>query len=222
MKPVAKPILLALFLPFFTFCAAGPAAADANGRMIRLEGKVTVDGAAAELNMAVAPGARIITGSGASCEITFNDRNIIRLFENSDMVLDLGRPEKQISLKSGALANVIKKLRGLLPSRTAWFSVETPTAVAGIRGTSFFVKVENDVSSYICCCNGAIEVKDGDDRTRRDIEAAHHKAVRLTKTDDAVSITDAPMLYHEDDELEATAGRIGVQIDWNVIDREME
>ena len=51
------------------------------------------------------------------------------------------------------------------------------------------------------------------------MEAAHHASCRIVEDRGATSVSKAPMLYHTDADMEGLAARVGVSIDWNIIDR---
>ena len=91
--------------------------------------------------------------------------------------------------------------------------------MAGVRGTCFLVKVEDDNNTYICCCNGAIHLEGAGGEFTRNLAAPHHREVRITRSGTGLSMTAAPMLYHTDEDVEAIAARIGEKIDWTKIDK---
>ncbi len=114
-------------------------------------------------------------------------------------------------------ALVLKKLATLTGAPT--FTVRTPSAVAGVRGTSFFINAVDARTTYICSCNGAVHVEDLRGGSAQDIVAAHHKAVVVTSTDTGATVADSTLLYHTDADLEKVASDIGVTIDWTTPDR---
>ena len=91
--------------------------------------------------------------------------------------------------------------------------------MAGVRGTCFLVKVEDDNNTYICCCNGSIHLEGTAGEFTRNLAAPHHREVRVTKSATGLSMAAAPMLYHSDADVEAIAARIGEKIDWTKIDK---
>ena len=97
--------------------------------------------------------------------------------------------------------------------------MRTPSAVAGVRGTSFFMKVESPTSTYVCACNGVVQVLGADGSLLKELVGSHHKGVRIQEAGGAPQLTDAPLLYHTDADLEKVAADIGYTIDWNVVDR---
>jgi hypothetical protein len=222
-----KKIVAALIFSFLIFSVlssfssslAGP---EGNGKIIFVSGNVHVDGKLAEVGMMVEIGSTLNTGKNSFCEIVFDEKNVFKIFENSETILDFTTESKGIFLKTGAIASVVKRLISFTDLKRYRYAVRTPTAVAGVRGTSFYVRVEKDDSTYICCCNGAICLEDSAGEDLRHIEASHHKAVRLKKIQDRVFMTPEEMLYHTDQGMERLAEKINVRIDWNEIDREIE
>jgi hypothetical protein len=99
------------------------------------------------------------------------------------------------------------------------FTIKTSTTAAGVRGTCFLVKVEDDNNTYICCCNGAIRLEGDGGQFSQNLAAPHHREVRVTRSDTGLSLNAAPLLYHTDGDVEAIAARIGETIDWTKIDR---
>ena len=84
------------------------------------------------------------------------------------------------------------------------------------------MKIENQKKTYICDCNGVIQVSDIDGKNSRTVEAKHHKGMRIIKTGSGFSLRNAGMLYHNDADMEILAEKIGYAIDWSEIDRDAE
>ncbi|HVA66024.1 MAG TPA: FecR family protein [Elusimicrobiota bacterium] len=138
-----------------TLAAASPAAvlgqasAPASGandwdvRVVSTQGAVEVFPAGAAGSVAAAAGMpldqgdRVTTGPGASAEVGFDGLHLISLNEDSDFVLRSdSRASTMLSLKSGGL---LAKIQHLLSGQA--LMVETPEAVAAVRGTEFGVNV---------------------------------------------------------------------------------
>ena len=91
--------------------------------------------------------------------------------------------------------------------------------MAGVRGTCFFVKVEDDNSTYVCCCNGSLHLEGVVGEFSKNIAGSHHREVRVTRAGGETEVSSAPLLYHTDEDVEAIAAKIGETIDWTKIDR---
>jgi len=205
---------LLLALPAAAFAAAAPA----QGTISYLEGNVTVDAAPASIGDAVPFGATVRTAQGSFCEITFRQRNVIRLEELTSFVFNPGNLQVGSVLQRGSLSLVLKNLVKTGQGDKSFY-VRTATATAGVRGTSFFMKVEDPSTTYVCLCNGALRLDDGTQVTGMDLEAAHHLSYRVINRGGTPSLEKAPMLYHTDDSMQALAGKIGYAIDWTTVDR---
>ena len=210
-------IILGLLFYLLTACSTN-SVESGNGKIIFLVGKVILNNVQAKIGDAIMPDSKIITEENSSCDIVFSDKNIIHIGEKSDVVLNITEKLKKIKLNSGFIVNILKNLEKLANSMLTSYTVETSTAVAGVRGTSFFVKVEDPNNTYICDCNGIIETQNINGSEKKQIAAKHHQAVRFTKTEKGIILGSAPMLYHTDQDLEALASKINVNINWTKID----
>jgi ferric-dicitrate binding protein FerR (iron transport regulator) len=195
-----------------------PAFAAETASIVYLEGTVTLNGSPAAVGDTVPAGALVQTGPDSICQIVFNARNIIHLAADTSLRLDPAVVSRGATLQKGTIAMV---LRNLAPSRPGEvkFTIRTSSTVAGVRGTCFLVKVEDDNNTYICCCNGSIHLEGTGGEFTRNLAAPHHREVRVTKSSTGLSMAAAPMLYHSDADVEAIAARIGEKIDWTKIDR---
>jgi hypothetical protein len=210
--------VLLVCLAAFAALGGSAFAAASQGEITYMEGQVTIDRVPASIGDLVPLGATVRTEKLSQCEIVFRQRNILRLAEETALVFNPGNLQTGSSLQKGALSLVLKNL---VPGASGdhSFFVRTPTAAAGVRGTSFFMKVEDAHTTYVCLCNGAIALSDGSPPGRTPVEAAHHASWRIIEDRGATTVIKAPMLYHTDADMEGLAERIGVSIDWNSIDR---
>lgn len=206
-----------LLFYFVTACTMNTTESK-NGKIIFIAGKVMLNNVQAKINDAIMPDSKIITEEKSTCDIVFSDKNILHIGEKSDVVLNITEKLKKIKLNSGFIVSILKNLGKLANSMLNAYTVETSVAVAGVRGTSFFVKVEDPNNTYICDCNGIVEVKDISGAEKEVVKAKHHQAVRFTKTKTGILVKPAPQLYHKDKDLEAIASKINVHIDWTKIE----
>jgi ferric-dicitrate binding protein FerR (iron transport regulator) len=181
-----------------------------------LQGSVLIDGKETELGAALPQRFIVQTGPGARCDLIFNGGNVLSVGQNGLAEFDFASLVATVRLESGGLSSVLKKLESLAAKDS--FIVNTETAVAGVRGTSFCVWVD-DKSSYICACNGAVRTIDANGSNEELLEASHHAARLYSKAGAGISKETAAMLHHTDELLESVASRIGYVIDWTRIDR---
>ncbi|EPE84665.1 sigma factor regulatory protein, FecR/PupR family [Leptospira noguchii str. 1993005606] len=98
----------------------------------------------------------ILTGAGGALDISLTDSSIVRVKENSKLILKQLREDNgfqiKINLASGRVLNIIEKEK-----KTSNFYVETPSAVAAVRGTSFEVNASEN-ESMVFVVEGTVEV----------------------------------------------------------------
>ena len=183
-----------------------------NGEISYTEGTVLLNGIKAEIGDSVTNGDNIITEADSVCEVVFNERNIIQI--GADSLFSIGSSSSiDFSLEKGSLAAVADKLNKIAAMKER-LVVKTPSAVMGIRGTLFFIKVEDENSSYLCVCRGKANTYNGEGKSRKLIEADHHKATRFIRSGGSFKRESAGLLYHDDASMEKLAEKIGIDVEW--------
>jgi len=210
-----RNLALSSILLAFALFAAQAAPAPGRGVVVFFEGDVRIDGRQAEIGAVLAAKALIETGSGASCEIVFDRKNALRVGQNAVASLDFSGPVKQVSLTKGGLTSVLRKLGKA--SGGDRFRVTTPTVVAGVRGTSFCIWVDES-STYVCACNGSVRTIDAKGSNAQDLSAAHHVARNYVSKDGAIEVSPAGVEHHSDASVESLAARIEERLDWSKLD----
>ena len=196
---------------------AGPTAGVARGEITYLEGEVAVDDAAAEFGQPVGTDNVIQTGPDSLCEVVFLTGNIIRIDAETIATLALTDDRRSLSIERGSVATVAKNLTALTTAGAERLRIETPTAVGGVRGTSFFVRVFPDGRTYLCTCNGSVHLATATEDDGETIRAPHHRCFYLTRTDAGITVEETGMIYHDDSLIEDVAARIGREIDWTTV-----
>lgn len=136
-----KTLLVLMLLP--PAARADEPQGDWDARLSAVSGEVRIfvsggdaEGVAAEKDMPLDVGDRLLTGDGGSAEISFEGGSVMSLQENSDFTLeDIRKKDSTLSLAFGRLLAKIGALGG------GGLRVRTPTAVAAVRGTEFGVEV---------------------------------------------------------------------------------
>ncbi len=208
-----KKIIVCFFLITIFFNCNKTKISD--GKIIFLAGNVTVNGHKAKLHEVITAGYSVQTADNSYCEIVFNEKNIIRLSGRSHIIYNISGEKSVINVYSGSLAGVLKRLTTKDGEK---LSIISPTTIAAIRGTSFYIKVENPQNTYFCDCNGIIELFDINKIEKKEIKALHHKAYNVILKNNKTVFKKAQMLYHRDKDIEGVAKKIGVTIDWTKID----
>jgi hypothetical protein len=115
--------------------------------------------APAELDQVLTILDEIVTDSTSRAEVTFDNGSRIKINPRSDLVLDelswaAGDKQSKISLKINA-GKIYAKINQLSGQKDI-FSVATPTAVAGIRGTDFVLESQPDLTALLSVWDGNI------------------------------------------------------------------
>lgn len=103
----------------------------------------------------------IRTGSGGTTRLSFDDGSVVVLSSSSLLRLDEmgkkdGRPRVLLRLLGGQVRATVSKAYGTGEGR---FEIETPTAVASVRGTEFIVTYDTvSADSEVICIEGSVEV----------------------------------------------------------------
>ena len=154
--------------------------------------KIVSDGKTVSANVGdkITEGMIVKTGPKAIVDIYF-EGSVIRILEKSSVVmkelvknLTDSKELTELYVENGQVfSKVTRKL-----TDGEKFRVNTPTAVAGVRGTEFLVS-EEDGKSNIACIDGTVAVKEtaSDDSTFVDVEAGKEANVEKGKP---VSVSD--------------------------------
>ncbi len=147
----------------FLAFAAGPAQAEpGTGAISFVEGDVEVirggQTLPAELGMAIQARDIVQTRPGGTADVSMNGKAGVRLLPETEAELsETGDSSMRVEVRSG---NVILNLEKL--PATSSFQLETPTAIASVRGTQFWGRVDlqqadNPVTT-LAVREGSIEV----------------------------------------------------------------
>jgi len=210
-----KKIVVAVALLMLISCAKKKE--DIKTTILNYTGTVTVNGkVVASTGEVIKYGDVIQTGDLSLCELIINEKNILRLGQQSKLAFNISEKENTIDLVEGWLAGITKKIS----AKDRTYLIKSPTSVAAVRGTSFCTKVEDQNSTYFCVCNGKIELQNSKGEITDMVISPHHSARRYKKEKDGtLSINKNPgVLYHDDKGLESLAKKINVTIVWKKAD----
>jgi hypothetical protein len=176
-----------------------------------IEGSVLLNGQPAREGDPVRPGDVVETGPGARA-VFVAGRDAYLLRADTRLAIppgDEGKFLARLNLEVGALMGVFGG-RGR--------RLETPTAVAGIRGTGVYLEAEPG-RTYLCACYGRVRVRAVESGEERVVRTWHHdrplyvlgEGVSEERSRGGEWIADAGMKNHADSELrrlEALVGRV--------------
>jgi len=182
------------------------------GTVSYLEGDVRINGVPADFGDDVAFGDRVQTGPDGAVDIVFDRNNVFRLGSNTVAVIEIGATRQSVDLKFGTFAAVFSRLRTLSGNGT--FDVTTPTVAGGVRGTSFFFRVIDRDTTYVCTCNGTLALEATGETSPTLDSAVEHSAHVFRNVDGEVVMESADKLYHTNESLNQLAATIGLTIPW--------
>ncbi|MEK6590919.1 MAG: FecR family protein [Nitrospinota bacterium] len=159
-----NPVFLLSILAFL-FLIPELSSAEVVGEFSYVSGRVDIlrvnatAVAPVEMRDSVFMGDIVRTKSDGNAEIIFNDKTTIRLAPETRIKIDeyvfnpdSSRKTGSLSLFRGKVRAIVSKAKaGLIPVAvgTSTFTINTPTAIAGVRGTDFFVFYERGVTGVI-------------------------------------------------------------------------
>jgi len=158
-------------LAFVALFAAGvDAQAAPAGAFTLIEGRVDVLRKNADSVAVVVQGDEVFVGdivrtkSKSKAHITLKDESILNLAENSRMEIRRFSFSKGNQKRRDGMFHMFRgQLRSIVhhtDDETAFnFKVETPTAVAAVRGTDWYAIVSSDALSSFICKTGKVEIK---------------------------------------------------------------
>lgn len=111
---------------------------------------------------------RVIVGPGSEIHLIYNTLGVFKLKENTDIELTSLGIDTQIKVRKGKLLTALRKL-----TKKQKFKIHAPTAIAGVRGTSFFINADSE-KAEIAVLTGSVEVKSGSSKS---IVEKHKNAV---------------------------------------------
>ena len=158
-------IVRIVLLSFVTMLAATIAAVAGQGSIVYLEGDVVVRPQSggelyAQLGDSVSAGDVVETLDDGYAIIELNDRSSLKLRENTTLVVDSLSDEAAVTLRSGSVFARVQRTAGAITGRA--FEIRTPSVVAGVRGTEFFVAygrtIEDVPDLWLCVNKGLVEV----------------------------------------------------------------
>ena len=138
------------------------AVAQETGNIAYAEGEVTVrrgnSRVAAEIGDALFEGDVVVTASGSLAILSLSGRGKVKLRGSTTLALESLGSRTRVKLQRGGVFSRVRKLAG-----RSGYEVLTPSAVAGVRGTEFFVafgrRVEEESDVWLCVNEGIVEVR---------------------------------------------------------------
>lgn len=206
--------LLAGFVVFFMYASCAVAARTEAGTIAFVQGSVTImretkRGVFVDAGVGdkVSEGDIIKTGKNAKAEVNLSDGSVIHIAAASQMqlkqyIVDSKTANRKVvvATNEGKLRFVVSKvIKAAAKAESKWkttdFTIETPTAVAGIQGTDFVVTVSRGVSN-IAVFEGYVRIGSVSYRVQGSITLAANQASTVKKDEapkqeDVKTVTEA-------------------------------
>jgi hypothetical protein len=115
-------------------------------------------------DMVVNEGETVKTHSKDFCVLKLDGGKRIVLFQNSEVKVKNNKKKKAVQLDLTKGFSWVKVKKQNKTKKTS-FLVKTPSAVAGVRGTSFSASVSPDGEEGFCVCEGVVSVTSGEKET---------------------------------------------------------
>jgi len=135
-----------------------------GARITMVRGKVTVQTSGktedAKIDRVIGSEDIITTEKDSAVDLQIAGGGAFRVSENSKVTIKTLGKQSEMNLDKGAM---LLGLRKLAPKED--FTVRTPTALAGVRGTSFSISAERNT---IAVLTGSVEVKKGESTVQVD------------------------------------------------------
>ena len=148
-----------LIVPILLFCLA-PALFAVSGQVAYTEGDVTLRTAGGTREVAIGdalgPGDVVITGPASLAILDLANGTTVKLREKTTLAINSLGEATSVTLSAGAaFTSIARKLTGS-------FTMRTSTAVAGVRGTEFFIaygrSIDAEPDVWLCVNRGTVEV----------------------------------------------------------------
>src|SRR5207249_2333571 len=111
-------------------------------------------------------------------------------------------PARFIPSAGGVKLNFGGLLSVLRPLKARW-DVETPDAVAAVRGTEFYIEARPGKGTYLCLCRGALDVFPAGEPLAQatSLAAKKHKSLSYRTEKGKLVSSSAMMAHHSDGEI---------------------
>jgi hypothetical protein len=149
---------------------------EVGPRVLEIKGTVLVDGAPAYEGLALTETSVIETKAASTALVTVMSGGVLNVRELARVELGKNADWKKAKKKEWSIKVLAGALWSFLPKGSS-YEVQAPNAVAGARGTTFYVQVNAPDDSYICVCDGDVEVQSAG---KKKMHKSKHKHLSMT------------------------------------------
>jgi len=189
---------------------------EGRGIVVALEGSAWVDGRKARLGESVLEGEVVRGSPEASLVLRFTGNSLVKLKGEFEFLVDSGKSSSVWALIKGGLLAIV--------TRGSRYSLATPTAVLGIRGTVFYYEVIRrktlsgasgavipvmgkvpspppDATEYLCLCNGHMVPSSLEKEQGKEIISQYHTSFFVYPEKEGLRLVSAFLWNHTDREI---------------------
>jgi len=166
-------IIFSAVILIFTGCQKAEKPGTEKLSLYYFLGSVTVDNIQATLGQQVNSGSKIVTAKESVAEVKIGEETGVRIREESEVIIYLSSAGWEVQLVKGAALNIVKK--------GTKYAMRSPAAVAAVRGTIFYAHAYDDSTTYICTCNGKVDIL-SENQVLKNVSFAHHEGYNVLQT----------------------------------------
>jgi len=169
---ISSILFLFISVVFIFFSSSASFAAKVVGRALAVKGDVKVTRAErpgepskVRVRSRLYEKDVIETGADSKVKILFNDESVMNISENARVEVVMQERDENTKTNKSVYRLVRGKLRvlvGKISGEKSEYEVRTPTALAAVRGTQFFVWVESAQKTKVFVIDGEVEVENVD------------------------------------------------------------
>lgn len=196
MKKILKLLLLTTLI-CFTSVTVLAAKQEGSAKITKIEGTANIKRRGGKKSFKAVKGMKLVQGDmlytskGSNVSLTFENGNQSVVGENTFLTFEemkkLSNDKSSVSMKvdkGSIFSNVKKKLIS-----GEKFEIRTPNAVAGVRGTKFFVKTDKN-NTVVCVVKGQVEFASSNGKNSAPILVKKNQIAEVNKTSAAVLVED--------------------------------
>jgi hypothetical protein len=188
-----------IWLCLFSFVAAAAPERVPFGEVKAIQGEAKVGGAKLSVGSKVFAGDQVTTAKKSFLRIKLADGSgVFQVGPATSIKLSVDeKAASTIDLVKGYLLSTLKP--AAKPSENARYQVRTKTAAMGVRGTTFFARVEKGNKTFQCICEGRVEStwKNG----KEVWESKHHEKRHIFSAEKAEPAPLSMPTDHTDEEI---------------------
>ncbi len=202
-KKFSVRILAGLLIASLAACGAPEAlhlktSQESLVTVVSVSGQVVKSGKPVSAGEPMSVGETIMVDEHGSAILKIKDRASIQLKNSGKLVIDEISDSIVIMLDYGSLMSVVSPVGKK-------FQLVTPAATVGVRGTAFYVEARGIDQTYVCLCEGTLQIKteSGVQEIHSDDRSHHHPVLIAPDKNGRTAVEPAEMLNHTNDDISA-------------------